>query len=51
VLLGDPRAQRRVADRRPVRGRPARVLGERGLGGGAQAVDVDDVERRGAAGE
>ena len=51
VALGDPLAQRHVADRGAVGGHARRVVGERPLSGGAQAVDVDDVERRGAAGE
>jgi hypothetical protein len=51
VALGDPLAQRDVADRRAV-GRGAGGIGvERLLGGFAQAVDVHDVERRRAPGE
>ena len=51
VALGDPFAQRHVPDRRPVGGDAGRVLVERLLRGGAQSVDVDDVQGRGAAGE
>ena len=51
VLLGDPRAQRRVADGRPVRRRAARVVGERAGGRVLQSFDVDDVERGRSAGE
>ena len=51
VALGDPRAQRQVADRGAVGGHAARIVGERLVGGGAQAIDVDDVERRRAAGK
>ncbi len=51
VAVGDPAAQARVADRRAVRGRARRVALERAHGRVAQAVDVDDVQRRGAAGE
>ena len=49
MALGDPRSQRRIADRRAVGGHPAGVLGKCGLRGGAQTLHVDDVERRGAA--
>jgi hypothetical protein len=51
VLLGDPLAQRDVADRGPVRERAGRVVGERALGGLLEALHVDDVEGRRAAGE
>ena len=51
VLLGDPRAQRRVADGRAVRGRAAGVVGERAGGGVLESLDVDDVERGRSAGE
>ena len=51
VLLGDPLAQRDVADRGPVGERAARVVGERALGGLLEALLIDDVERRRAAGE
>ena len=51
VLLRDPLAQRHVADRRAVRRRPGRVVVERELRGLAQALDVDDVERRRPTGE
>ena len=51
MALGDPLPQRRVADRGPVGGHPAGVGGEGAVGGGAQAFDIDDVERWGAAGE
>ena len=44
VLLGDPLAQRDVADARAVGRRPGRVLLERELRGLLQAFDVDDVE-------
>ena len=50
VLLGDPLAQRHVADRRAVGDRAARVVVEGALRGLAQALDVDDVERRRARG-
>ena len=51
VALGDPCAQRRVANRRPVRGHPTGIGLERLVGRGAQAVHVDDVERRRAPGK
>jgi hypothetical protein len=51
VLLGDPLAQRRVAHRRSVRDGPAWIVVERHLRGLAQALDVDDVERRRAPGK
>ena len=51
VLLGDPLAQRHVADRRAVRDRPAGILLEGELRGLAQPLHVDDVERRRAPGE
>ena len=51
MLLGDPRAQRRVADGRAVRGGAARVVGERAGGRVLESVDVDDVERGRPAGE
>ena len=51
VLLGDPVPQGRVADARAVAGHAAGVVGERRHGAVAQAVDVDDVEGRSAAGE
>ena len=51
MTLGDPLAQRRIADGRPVRGHPAWVGDEGAVGGRAQALHVDDVERRGPAGE
>ena len=51
VLLGDPLAQRRVADGGAVGGRAAGVVGERAGGGLLEPFDVDDVERRRPAGE
>jgi hypothetical protein len=51
VLLGDPLAQRDVAHRRAVGERARRIVLERALRGLAQALGVDDVERRGAPGE
>ena len=51
VLLGDPLAERDVADRGAVGDGAARVLGERLLGRLAETVDVDDVERGSASGE
>ena len=51
VAVGDPGAQPRVADRGAVGGGPARVALEGAHGGVAQALDVDDVQRRCAAGE
>src|SRR6185436_21031854 len=51
VLVGDPLAQRDVADRRPVAGDAGGVVVEGADGGGLQALDVDDVEGRGAPGE
>ena len=51
VLLGDPLAQRHVADARAVRRRPGGVVLEGELRGLAQALHVDDVERRRPAGE
>ena len=51
VAVGDPAAQARVADRGAVCGRARRVALERAHGRVAQALDVDDVERRGAARE
>jgi hypothetical protein len=51
VFLGDPPAQRHVADRRPVAGHPRRVAVEGRDGGLLEALDVDDVGRRGAARE
>ena len=51
VAVGDPAAQPRVADRGAVGGRARRVALERAHGRVAQPVDVDDVERRGAARE
>jgi hypothetical protein len=51
VLLGDPLAQRHVADRHPVRRRARRIALERELGCLAQPLHVDDVQRRRPAGE
>ena len=51
VLLGDPLAQRHVADRGAVRGGAGGVVGEGALRGLAEALHVDDVERRRAPGE
>ena len=51
VAVGDPGAQARVADRRAVGGRPGGVAVERARGRVAQALHVDDVERRRAARE
>ena len=51
VPVGDPRAQARVADRRAVGGRAGGVAVERAVGGVAQPLHVDDVERWGAARE
>ena len=51
VLLGDPRAQRRVADRGAVGGRAAGVVGERAGGRLLEPFDVDDVQRGRPAGE
>ncbi len=51
VAVGDPAAQARVADGRAVCGRARRVALERAHGRVAQALDVDDVQRRGAARE
>ncbi len=51
MLLGDPPAQRQVADGRSVGGRTGRIVVERALRGGSQPLDVDDVQRWGTAGE
>jgi len=51
VALGEPRAQRHVADGGAVAGDAGGVVGERALRGVLEPVDVDDVEGRGAAGE
>ncbi len=51
VLVRDPGAQARIADRRTVGGGAGRVALEGPHGGVAQALHIDDVERRGAAGE
>ena len=51
VAVGDPAAQPRVADRGAVRGRARRVALERAHRRVAQALHVDDVERRRAARE
>ncbi len=51
VAVGDPRAQARVADGGAVGGRARGVALEGAHGGVAQALDVDDVERRRAARE
>ena len=51
VTFGDPVAQGAVAARGPVRERALRIAREGSLGGGAEVVDRDDVERGGAAGE
>ena len=51
VHLGDVLAQGHIADGRPVRGRPGRIFLEGELRGLAQALHVDDVERRRPAGE
>jgi hypothetical protein len=51
VMLGDPLAQRHVADGGAVGRRSRRIALEGGLCGLAQALGVHDVERGGAAGE
>ena len=51
LAVRDPLHQRLVARRRAVRERACRVLGERGIGGGAQVVDGHDVQRGGSTGE
>jgi hypothetical protein len=51
VSLGDPAAQRHVADGCAVRRHPAGVVGEGALRRVAQTLDVDDVQRRRAARE
>ena len=51
MALGDPLAQRDVADRRAVAGRAAGIVGERALGGVPESIDIDDVQRGCTAGE
>ena len=51
VLVGDPLAQRAVADGGAVGRGAGRIALEGAHGGGLEALHVDDVERRGAAGE
>ena len=51
VLLGDPVAQRDVADRSAVGERAARIVRERALRGLLEALLIDDVEGRRPAGE
>jgi hypothetical protein len=51
VALRDPLAQWRVAGRRAVTGDRHRIQVERAVRGGLEAIDVNDVQRRGAPGE
>ncbi len=51
VLLGDPRAQRHVADRRAVGRRAAGIVVEGVAARPAQTLHVDDVQRRRPTGE